>query len=257
MRADSHQPDWQRYFPPLTNILFLGLSLLFFAYAQPILLRRTLLVYRDRMPDPLLGGVMIATGVIEIIGLYLKWPHWQAQPPLRKPWQVIGISLILMCHGLIDMFWGFFLLVSFNLMDFASPLQCIFGPLVLIFIFLHMALVLTAIYSFMGSADGKFPAIWQIPVTTTLGMLGDTALLVSSLVMFCISWDFMQAVSPPPTGAIDLVGYSLFYIWCYFPARAFSILQEWQSQPGRVQQVFFWVVFLSGWAATFQLLPGG
>jgi hypothetical protein len=251
-----HQ-SWQRYLPLLVNLLFLGLSLAFFAYAQPWLLARTVSVYQERTTDALLGGVMIAAGVIEIIGLYLKWPHWQAQPPLRKPWQVIGISLILMCHGFIDMIWGFFLLVSFNLMDFASPLQCIFGPLVLIFIFLHMALVLTAIYSFMGSADGKFPAIQRMPATAPLGMLGDTALLVSSLVMFCISWDFMQAISPPPTGVISLLGYSLFYVWCYFPARAFSILPEWQSQPGRVQQVLFWGLFLAGWLGTFHLLPGG
>jgi hypothetical protein len=241
----------------LINALFMGLSLLFFAYAQPWLLARTVTVYQDRTPDILLGLVMLAAGILQVVGILIKWPYWESLPQFTTFAQKCGVAALTLLHFLVDAMWMIFLMLSFNLMDMVSAFQCIVGPIAMGLFFFCMAVVITAIYSFLGTSDGKLPGKLIIKASSGLSLAGDFFLLIGSLVMFCISWDVMQAISPPPEGGLEIAAYTIFYLWCYFSARVFSILPEWRSRPPLVQQLAFWAFLIAGWLGTFHLLPGG
>lgn len=239
------------------NAVFVGLSLAFFAYAQPWLLERTIAVYQNRTSDIPLGLVMLAAGLVQVIGVLIKWPYWESLPRFTTFAQKCGVAALTLLHFLIDAMWLIFLMISFNLMDMNSVFQCILGPIAMGFFFFCMAIIITAIYSFLGTADGKLPGVLVMKTSSGLSLVGDLFILIGSLVMFCISWDVMQAISTPPVGGLEIAAYTIFYLWCYFSARVFFILPEWRSQPGPLQQAAFWVFLITGWLVTFNLLPGG
>lgn len=238
------------------NAAFVGLSFTFFAYAQPWLLGRTVAVYQNRTPDIPLGLVMLAAGILQVLGVLIKWPAWNSMPEFTTLAQKSGVAAFTLFHFLIDAMWLMFLMMAFNLIDMESVFQCIVGPIAMGFFFVCMALVITAIYTFMGTEDGNLPGASIMKSTPGLNLTGDLFLLIGSLVMFCISWDVMQAISPPPVGGMEIAAYTFMYLWCYFSARVFFILPEWRSRPGWVQQAVFWIFLIVGWLGTFQLLPG-
>jgi hypothetical protein len=245
----------------LSNLLFLGLLVLFLRLIQPMLLDHLLVVYKQRQVDVGLGIFLLIIPLLELGGYWLVRPRLVNRIRLYKNesiWNTAGsYFFVLMMRGLVEMLWGFFAIASFGMRDLASPVQCIFGPVLLGIIFLKFALMMILIYQLISTPADKFPEYSEVPWK---GWLGDVLLNMYSLLAFCFSWDFMEAVSPPHMVFTigNLAGLVIFYSWCYFPSRSFAVLEEWLVRRKPVYLIVSFVIFAAGLVYTIgPILAGG
>jgi hypothetical protein len=244
----------------LSNLLFLGLLVLFLRLIQPVLLDHLLVVYKQRQVDVGLGVFLMVIPLLELGGYWMVRPRLVNRIRLYKNesiWSTAGsYFFVLMMRGLVEMLWGFFVIASFGMRDLASPVQCIFGPILLGIIFLKFAMMMALIYQLITSPVEKLTAGPEIPWK---GWLGDVLLNLYSLLAFCFSWDFMAAVSPPGMALTigNMIGLAIFYSWCYFPSRSFAMLEEWLVQRKPVYRIVSFLIFAAGLVYTIGPMLGG
>jgi hypothetical protein len=243
-----------RYF--LFNALFLALLMGGFYQIQPVLLQHLVITYQTRQPDGLVLSLILVMSLLELTGLWFKWPILASQIGQNAPisrWVAFcsGI-LVLMCRGLVELFSGFFLMIASGTNDFNTFWQCLLGPPLLIFFFLKMAVVLTAIYGLIfPQATATYPVVrgWQ-------PWLGDTLMTLGSAMAFTVSWDVGVAISPPLADQswAAYIPTAFWYVICFFPSRAFFTLEEWLLPQPWFQRLVSGLVFIASMALALMSL---
>lgn len=271
---------------------FIVLNLLFGLYLwllQPVLLARMQLASSTHQPDWLIGGLVIASQVFEVIGLYLKGPlntyFAQRFPPTVQKGSLADNTRVAVLVLAPILHLGFSVILSLVAFDMCFPageaepsmmVKCLPAILVYAVIFKEAFVIISLIsvgtgngaiippaYSFAG---GRFKDVVRPKPMETITLrdvlldsLGDLLLLAFSTLAFTAAWDFITSISPIQQTATvynAYLGATLFFIMIFVGTRSTYLMQELATHQSRWNRLIFWFSLAVMWLASLWSIPG-
>ncbi len=260
-----------RYRPILLNGLFIA----YLIWVQPQLMER-LNASQDGRGDWLLGGLLLAVPLLEVLGILLKQPV-SAYFSLHYPRQGSSTYLILVfvLAAILRLALGpFLMMVAFQVGggkptgQLSDGLQMLMALMVLIAIIKEAVVIALAFPKESVVVGKKAPQSSSLPLERWLekvffgrapeqidlkaalrDLLGDLLLLAFSALVYTTMWEFITQNNTTGLDFLDYLGLTFFFLLVFLPLRMTGLVSEMTHQTGKWQRVISAVSLAAVWLA--------